>query len=130
MIATNVPHPLASTTNTTSRRQNYCSGTVAQRADLVPQIAKSLCPVTSAPSEVLVGSALLQLPRVRCSTASLVEQRTKTTLRFSKWTHAANYRKVALSGAPRDLQDYPDFVGSLLGASATARSSRNEGRSR
>jgi len=60
------------------------------------------------------------------STVLLVEQRAKAALRISDWTYVLGGGRVVLSGAPKDLQDNPDFVESFLGGSAAARAARDE----
>jgi len=56
------------------------------------------------------------------STVLLVEQRAKAALRISDWTYVLGGGRVVLAGAPKDLQDNPEFVESFLGGSAAARS--------
>lgn len=52
------------------------------------------------------------------STVLLVEQRAKAALRISDWTYVLGGGRVVLSGAPKDLQDNPEFVESFLGGAS------------
>lgn len=52
------------------------------------------------------------------STVLLVEQRAKAALRISDWTYVLGGGRVVLSGAPKELEQNPDFVESFLGGGA------------
>lgn len=52
------------------------------------------------------------------STVIIVEQRAKAVLKISDWTYVLGSGRIALAGAPRDLEDNPEFIESFLGGGA------------
>jgi ABC-type branched-subunit amino acid transport system ATPase component len=52
------------------------------------------------------------------STVIIVEQRAKAVLKISDWTYVLGGGRIALAGAPKDLEDNPEFIESFLGGGA------------
>jgi ABC-type branched-subunit amino acid transport system ATPase component len=52
------------------------------------------------------------------STVVIVEQRAKAVLKISDWTYVLGGGRIALSGAPMDLEGNPEFIESFLGGGA------------
>jgi ABC-type histidine transport system ATPase subunit len=125
VIATNVPLLPANITDTASLCPGHFSGTVTRRADLMPQMGKNRR-LAAALSGGLVGSVLLELTPDHGSTVLLVKQPAKAARRISDWTSVLDGGRVVLPGAPKDLEDHPDFVESFLGGSAASRTARDE----
>jgi len=52
------------------------------------------------------------------STVIIVEQRAKAVLKISDWTYVLGGGRIALAGAPKDLENNPEFIESFLGGGA------------
>ena len=52
------------------------------------------------------------------STVIIVEQRAKAVLKISDWTYVLGGGRIALAGAPKELESNPEFIESFLGGGA------------